>query len=72
MDHFLKKLAGDGEPKAISKEAMELLGKYDWPGNVRELENVIERAVILDEDGIDRCRGSAGEGAIRRPRPGAA
>jgi two-component system response regulator PilR (NtrC family) len=52
VDYFLKKLAGDGETKAIAKEAMELLGKYDWPGNVRELENLIERAVILDEDGI--------------------
>jgi DNA-binding NtrC family response regulator len=31
---------------------MELLIKYDWPGNVRELENVIERAVILDEGGV--------------------
>jgi Nif-specific regulatory protein len=24
---------------------------YHWPGNVRELENVIERAIILAEDG---------------------
>ena len=38
--------------KAIGKDAMDLLIKYDWPGNVRELENLIERAVILDEDGI--------------------
>src|SRR6266850_5103861 len=26
--------------------------KYDWPGNVRELENVMERALILDETGV--------------------
>jgi len=25
---------------------------YHWPGNVRELENVIERSVILSEDGV--------------------
>jgi DNA-binding NtrC family response regulator len=52
VDYFLKKLADDGESKTIGKEAMELLVQYDWPGNVRELENLIERAVILDEDDI--------------------
>ncbi|MCC6502147.1 MAG: sigma-54-dependent Fis family transcriptional regulator [Deltaproteobacteria bacterium] len=35
--------------KAVSKEAMEALVSYSWPGNVRELENVIERAMILEE-----------------------
>ncbi len=33
--------------RAVSGEAMELLGGYRWPGNVRELENAIERAVVL-------------------------
>jgi DNA-binding NtrC family response regulator len=27
------------------------LWEYDWPGNVRELENLLERLVILSEDG---------------------
>jgi DNA-binding NtrC family response regulator len=52
VDHFLKRNAAGGTPKAVSKEAMELLLKYDWPGNVRELENVMERALILDESGV--------------------
>jgi len=51
VDHFLKKLAPQSGIKTITKEALETLARYDWPGNVRELENVIERAVILDEEG---------------------
>ncbi|MEE9542691.1 MAG: sigma-54 dependent transcriptional regulator [Thermodesulfobacteriota bacterium] len=37
---------------SISESAMKELQEYPWPGNVRELENVIERAVIL-EDGSE-------------------
>jgi DNA-binding NtrC family response regulator len=54
-DHFLKRFMPDAERKKVSREAMDILKRYDWPGNVRELENVLERAVILDEDGtIDK------------------
>ncbi len=52
VDHFLKRHSANGNTlKTVSKEALELLMKYDWPGNVRELENVLERATILDEGG---------------------
>jgi len=39
----------------IDREAMELLCQYSWPGNVRELENVIERAVALENGSVIRA-----------------
>jgi len=49
--HFVEKYARKfGKPvKSLSGEAAEALLEYSWPGNVRELENVIERAMILEE-----------------------
>ena len=38
----------------FSPKAIQAITTYTWPGNVRELENVIERAVILnDGESID-------------------
>jgi len=36
----------------IPQETMLALSSYQWPGNVRELQNLIERAVILSDDGV--------------------
>jgi formate hydrogenlyase transcriptional activator len=36
----------------IPHETMLALSSYQWPGNVRELQNLIERAVILSDDGV--------------------
>jgi formate hydrogenlyase transcriptional activator len=36
----------------IPEETMSALCTYSWPGNVRELQNLIERAVILANDGV--------------------
>ena len=39
------------EVHGISSACSAALQKHDWPGNVRELQNVIERAVILCNEG---------------------
>lgn len=36
----------------VPEETLLSLTAYDWPGNIRELQNVIERAVILSQDGV--------------------
>ncbi|WP_419150469.1 sigma 54-interacting transcriptional regulator [Paraburkholderia kururiensis] len=59
MNWFLQRLAKkhDKHITGFRERAVDALFNYDWPGNVRELENMIERAVILAEDGgaLDLC-----------------
>lgn len=54
IDHFVKRFAGENRRKieGVSREARDLLIKYDYPGNVRELENIIERAVVIARDAV--------------------
>jgi len=40
------------EIEHIPAETMSALTSYEWPGNIRELQNLIERAVILSNDGV--------------------
>ncbi|MFT5693104.1 MAG: DNA-binding NtrC family response regulator [Oceanicoccus sp.] len=44
--HFLK-----GE-LTVSDQAQRALTDYHWPGNVRELENCMQRARLLNRDGV--------------------
>ena len=52
--HFLRRFAEENAKKVdnVSDAALARLVGYSWPGNVRELENVIERAVVLAENGV--------------------
>ncbi len=36
----------------VSDQVFRLFERHDWPGNVRELRNVLERAVVLAEEGV--------------------
>lgn len=36
----------------LSNEAKQRLLVHPWPGNVRELDNLMQRALILDSDGV--------------------
>ncbi|HOQ60316.1 MAG TPA: sigma-54 dependent transcriptional regulator [Vicinamibacterales bacterium] len=49
VDVFLRRFAGEAPVPidGVSREAMDLLLKYDYPGNVRELENLLHRAMVL-------------------------
>jgi len=50
-EYFLRKHSkiANKEIKGFAKETIEILKSYSYPGNVRELENIIERAVILEQ-----------------------
>lgn len=53
-EYFIEKYSKENKKVKVnlSKEAIDLLMKYDFPGNVRELENIIERAVVLSRSEI--------------------
>jgi transcriptional regulator with GAF, ATPase, and Fis domain len=40
------------EIEHIPQETISAFSSYSWPGNIRELQNLIERAVILSNDGV--------------------
>jgi DNA-binding NtrC family response regulator len=49
LDFFLKRYTQKHKKpvNGFTREARDLLIKYDYAGNVRELENMVERAVVL-------------------------
>ncbi|MBU4261617.1 MAG: sigma-54 dependent transcriptional regulator [Proteobacteria bacterium] len=57
VDYFLTSLSPDTTTYRMVQSTMDCVLRYDWPGNIRELRNVIERSIILAENGIitERC-----------------
>jgi transcriptional regulator with PAS, ATPase and Fis domain len=56
VKHFLS-LHGARKGKRVVRiepEALSVLESYRWPGNVREVENLLERLIVLNEDGVIR------------------
>jgi len=52
--YFAKKYTREfsmNEPK-FSDKALDTLRNYYWPGNVRELENIIQRIVVMADEGV--------------------
>ncbi len=51
--HFLDQLNQKKHTQitGISEKAMELMIAHSWPGNVRELKNMMERLVVLTQEG---------------------
>ncbi|WMJ78806.1 MULTISPECIES: sigma-54-dependent transcriptional regulator [unclassified Sedimentibacter] len=54
IDFFLKYYENEMKKKIISIDSslMEILINYNYPGNIRELKNIIERLVVLSDNGI--------------------
>jgi len=53
----------------VTPRALQAILAYSWPGNIRELENVIERGLILADDGttLDIHHLFSVDGAIESP-----
>jgi len=54
VDHFIAKLNRKLKRKirGVTNDALRRLLRYQWKGNVRELQNVLERAMILEDDDL--------------------
>ena len=54
IDFFFEEQSKEQKKKIISieQEVMDFLLSYNYPGNIRELKNIIERLVVLSEEGV--------------------
>ncbi len=49
---FLQQHTGPGGPWQLSDEAKDAIRAAPWPGNVRELSNALERATVVQPQGV--------------------
>jgi DNA-binding NtrC family response regulator len=54
VDHLLAKHAGGLSRSGVTLDpaVRSALNLYSWPGNIRELENVIQHALVVDQDNV--------------------
>ena len=76
IDVFLSNVAAahGRTPPAFTVRALDALASWTFPGNVRELKNIVERAVLLVDEGerIDMRHLPADIAGAARARPAAA
>jgi|GEM_PF-176589 len=53
FEYFIKEMSPRLNKRitGIDDEVIKCLKSYDWPGNIRELQNVVERTLLIAEDG---------------------
>ncbi len=56
-EHFIQKLNHTlrRRTNGVTNDTLRQLLRYEWKGNVRELQNVIERAMILEDGDLITC-----------------
>lgn len=69
IPHFLQ-MFGKASVVDLTPEAMKALRSYRWSGNVRELEHVIERSVLLAQNGMIELAHLPEEVRIALEQPG--
>lgn len=74
MRYFIERKAGEMNLRpvpGVNLEEIQKLLDYDWPGNVRELQNIIERALITNQEENLRFPDLTLSAPGNRPLPGA-
>jgi len=53
FEYFIKEMSPRFNKRitGIEEAVIKCLQTYDWPGNIRELQNVVERTLLIAEDG---------------------
>ena len=70
VEHFTRHFAQEHNRRIdrIPVDLMRQLESYRWPGNVRELMNIIERSVLLSQDGVLKLPETLAASDERSPR----